>query len=90
MERDFREPYYAPDLKRALKRQNPMLSEYVLDEAFRKITHIYEGTLEQRNEQFMDYLQSGVEVKYNEEGREKTALVKLVNFDDAKLNDFKV
>ncbi len=38
----------------------------------------------------MDFLQSGVEVKYNEEGREKTALVKLVNFDDAKLNDFKV
>jgi len=90
VERDFREPYYAPDLKRALKRQNPMLSEYVLDEAFRKITHIYEGTLEQRNEQLMDYLQSGVEVKYTEEGREKTALVKLVNFDDAKLNDFKV
>ena len=34
VERDFREPYYAPDLQRALKRQNPMLSEYVLDEAF--------------------------------------------------------
>lgn len=62
----------------------------MLDEAFRKITHIYEGTLEQHNEQFMDYLQSGVEVKYNEEGRKKTALVKLVNFDYAKLNDFKV
>lgn len=90
VERDFREPYYAPDLQRALKRQNPMLSEYVLDEAFRKVTHIYEGTLEQRNEQFMDYLQSGVEVKYTEEGREKTALLKLIDFDNPLQNDFKV
>ena len=90
VERDFREPYYAPDLERALRRQNPMLSEYVLDEAFRKITHIYEGTLEQRNEQLMDYLQSGVEVKYTEDGREKTALVRLINFDDALQNDFKI
>lgn len=90
VERDYREPYYAPDLQRALKRQNPMLSEYVLDEAFRKVTHIYEGTLEQRNEQFMDYLQSGVEVKYTEEGREKTALVKLIDFDNPLQNEFKV
>ena len=90
VERDFREPYYAPDLQRALRHQNPMLSEYVLDEAFRKITHIFEGTLEQRNEQLMDYLQSGVEVKYAEEGREKTALVKLIDFDNPLNNDFKV
>ena len=90
VERDFREPYYAPDLQRALRRQNPMLSQDVIDEAFRKITHVNEGTLEQRNEQLMDYLQSGVEVKYAEEGREKTALVKLIDFDNPQNNDFKV
>ena len=90
VERDFREPYYAQDLQRALRRQNPMLSQDVLDETFRKITHVNEGTMEQRNEQLMDYMQSGVEVKYAEEGRQKTVLVKLINFTDPLQNDFKV
>ena len=90
VERDYREPYYAQDLRKALRRQNPMGSEDVLDEAFRKITNVNEGTLEQRNEQLMDYVQSGVEVKYAEEGRQKTALVKLVNFAEPMQNDFKV
>ena len=69
VERDFREPYYAPDLQKALRKQNPKMSQGVLNEAFRLITHVNEGTLEQRNEQLMDYLQSGVEVKYAEDGR---------------------
>ena len=90
VERDYRDPFYAEDLHRALRQQNPMLSDEVLDEAFRKVTHVNEGTLEQRNEQLMDYVQCGVEVKYAEEGRSKTALVRLVNFEEPLLNDFKV
>ena len=90
VERDFREPYNALDLQKSLRRQNPLLSQDVLDEAFRKITHVNEGTLEQRNEQLMDYLQSGVEVKYAEEGKAKTALVKLIDFAEPLHNDFKV
>ena len=90
VERDFREPYNALDLQKSLRRQNPLLSQDVLDEAFRKITHVNEGTLEQRNEQLMDYLQSGVEVKYAEEGKAKTALVRLIDFAEPLHNDFKV
>ena len=90
VERDFREPYYALDLQKALRKQNTKMSQGVLDEAFRLITHVNEGTLEQRNEQLMDYLQSGVEVKYAEDGRNKTALVKLIDFADPLHNDFKV
>ena len=65
VERDYRLPYHASDLREALQRLNPMLSAEVLNEAFRLVTNINEGTLEQRNEQLMDYLQSGVEVKYS-------------------------
>ena len=90
VERDYRDPFYAEDLKRGLRRMNPMMSEDVLEEAFRLVTHVNEGTLEQRNEQLMDYIQSGVEVKYSEDGRSKTALVKLVNFAEPHQNDFKV
>ena len=67
MERDYRNPYYEEELRDALRRQNPMLSEEVLQEAFRLVTHVNEGTLEQRNEQLMDYVQNGVEVKYSED-----------------------
>ena len=90
VERDFRNPYYEADLKQALHKLNPQLSEGVLQEAFRLITHVNEGTLEQRNEQLMDYLQNGVEVKYSEDGRSKTALVKLADFDHPQKNEFKV
>ena len=90
VERDYRNPYYEEELRDALRRQNPMLSEEVLQEAFRLVTHVNEGTLEQRNEQLMDYVQNGVEVKYSEDGRPKTALVKLVNYESPLQNQFKV
>ena len=90
VERDYRLPYHASDLKEALQRLNPMLSAEVLNEAFRLVTNINEGTLEQRNEQLMDYLQSGVEVKYSEDGRSKTALVKLIDFENPQRNSFVV
>ena len=90
VERDYRLPYHASDLKEALQRLNPMLSAEVLNEAFRLVTNINEGTLEQRNEQLMDYLQSGVEVKYSEDGRSKTALVRLIDFENPQRNSFVV
>ena len=79
VERDFREPYYAQDVRKALRKLNPTMSQEVLDEAYRKITHVNEGILEQRNEQMMDYLQNGVEVKYVANGRNQTALVRLID-----------
>ena len=90
VERDYRNPYYEEDLREALRRQNPMLSDEVLNEAFRLVTHVNEGILEQRNETLMDYLQNGVEVKYAVDGRSKTALVKLINYDSPLQNQFKV
>ena len=90
VERDYRNPYYEGDLCEALRRQNPMLSDEVLQEAFRLITHVNEGILEQRNETLMDYLQNGVEVKYAEGGRSKTALVNLINYESPLQNHFKV
>ena len=90
VERDYRVPYHAEDLRQGLRRLNPTVSEDVLQEAFRKVTTINEGLLEQRNEQLTDYLQSGVEVKYAEDGRQRTALVKLIDFDTAEKNSFVV
>ena len=66
------------------------MSDEVIDEAYRLVTHINEGTLEQRNEQMMDYLQNGVEVKYVDNGRDQTALVRLIDFEHPTQNLFKV
>ena len=90
VERDYRKPYYEDDLREGIRRLNPELSPDIIEEAFRKVTNVNEGILEQRNEQFMEYLQNGVEVGYSEKGREKTALVKLMDFEDTGRNQFKV
>lgn len=90
VERDYREPFLAEDLRKGLRRLNPMVSNTVLEDALRLITNVNEGTLEQRNEQLMDYLQSGVEVKYAVDGRSRTELVKLIDFEEPLKNDFKV
>ena len=90
VERDFRQPCYVAELEAALRRLNPDVDESVLSDAKRLVTSIKEGTLEQRNEMMMEYLQNGVEVKYVENGRNRTALVKLMDFSSVAQNRFKV
>lgn len=53
VERDYREPFLAEDLRKGLRRLNPMVSNTVLEDALRLITNVNEGTLEQRNEQLL-------------------------------------
>ena len=99
MERDYREPVNKEELRRCLDRLNQIepigalsKKEYleVIDEAVRIVTSINEGTLEQRNELFMDYLQNGVPVTFQFEGRPRTELVKLIKQDWWEQNDLKV
>lgn len=100
MERDFREPVDKKELHNELAWINgwedyannlPVdVYEQIIGEAVRKVTSINEGTLEQRNEQFMDYLQNGVEVKYQYEGKQRTEIVKLIDFNNPSRSKFKV
>ena len=90
VERDIREPWYGADLQQSLRKLNPNMSDEVLTEAYRIVTHVNEGTLEQRNEQMTDYLQNGVEVKFVADGRNQTALVRLIDFEHPAQNLFKV
>ena len=79
MERDYREPVDKEELQNCLQRVNATtlgmrmpeeVYEQVISEAVRLVTSIKEGLLEQRNEAFMDYLQNGVEVPYQQEGKQ--------------------
>lgn len=100
MKRDYREPVDKKELHNELAWINGWedyannlpsdVYDQIIGEAVRKVTSINEGTLEQRNEQFMDYLQNGVEVKYQYEGRECTEIVKLIDFKNPTRSRFKV
>lgn len=87
---DFTSPILEGTLSDSLARINPDLPFSALNEAISAITNFDAGSLIQKNIKFMDYLQNGVTVKYFDEGKEKSTIVKLVDFNDADNNTFQV
>ena len=90
VDRDYHSPLYEDVLLPALQRINPGLPYDALNEAVYKLKNFESGTLIQKNIVFMDYLQSGVPVKFYEKGEERSALVRLVDFQNPANNDFTV
>ena len=64
VERDYRVPFYEAQLAHSLMLVNPTKPAAAIEEAIRKVRDIDSGTLVQKNEKFMNYLQNGVEVSY--------------------------
>ena len=77
-------------LSAAIRRINPKLPQQAIQEAILKLNDIDAGSLEQRNERFNDYLQSGVEVHFFDGKEERDDIVYLLDFDDPNNNDFHV
>ncbi len=77
-------------LRDSLKTINPGLPRQAVDEAIRKISLNEGGTLEQRNEAFTDFVQSGVEVRFFANGEERNDIVRLVDYDKPENNKFQV
>lgn len=87
---DYRDVFLPDVLPDALARINKGLPSAAIDEAILKISNVEGGTLEQRNETFNDYLQSGVEVRYFDGEQDRDEIVRLLDFDDPDNNDFHV
>lgn len=87
---DNRDVFLPDVLPDALARINKELPSAAIDEAILKILNVEGGTLEQRNETFNDYLQSGVEVRYFDGEQDRDEIVRLLDFDDPGNNDFHV
>ena len=87
---DYRDVFLPDVLPDALARINKGLPSAAIDEAILKISNVEGGTLEQRNETFNDYLQSGVEVRYFDGEQDRDEIVLLLDFDDPGNNDFHV
>ena len=87
---DYRDVFLPDVLPDALTRINKGLPSAAIDEVILKISNVEGGTLEQRNETFNDYLQSGVEVRYFDGEQDRDEIVRLLDFDDPGNNDFHV
>ena len=88
MERDFHSPLYDSILEKHIKRINKNLPDNAIQDALYKIKNFENGTLVQKNEVFMDYLQNGVPVRYFEDGEEKSSIAYIVDFKDPENNSF--
>lgn len=90
VERDYREPFYRADLLVSMRRLNPSLPADAMEQGIKQITNICIGTLEQNNEQFTLWMQNGLEVGYLQDGEERTALMRLIDYERPERNLFKV
>ena len=87
---EYRDVFLPDVLPEAPHRINKGLPSAAIEEAMLKIQNVEGGTLEQRNETFNDYLQSGVEVHFFDGKEERDDIVKLLDFDNPENNDFHV
>lgn len=88
IERDFYSPFYEEILEESLHNINRGLSYVALQEAINKQKNIENGSLEQKNIVFMDYLQNGITVNYYDKGEEKSDIVYLVDYKNVDNNSF--
>ncbi|MDR0954248.1 MAG: type I restriction endonuclease subunit R [Rikenellaceae bacterium] len=86
--RDYRSPLMTERLMAALERVNPALPGEAITEALHKLTNFEGGTPVQKNAHFIDWLQNGIEVNFHHGGEQKSALVRLVDYDRPERNDF--
>lgn len=90
VERDYTEPLCLDMLAEALVRLNPTLPQQAIDEAMARIRNHESGTLEQKNARFTDMLQNGITVSYFDGSEQRSALVRLIDYDLPMHNRFTV
>lgn len=86
--RDYRVPLNEPQMRFALTLVNPTKPNVAIDEAIRKVMSIDTGDLVQKNEKFMDYLQNGVEVTYENDGEMVHDIIYLIDYFNTSRNKF--
>ena len=90
IDRDFSCPLYDDELSLAIRRLNPHMPEDGIVDALFKLNNFENAELVQKNSVFMDYIQHGIEVRYHENGEERSGLVYLVDYKNPDNNSFVV
>lgn len=89
VERDYKNPLFMSDLDN-LYDINDSLDNEAIDKAIEIIQDFGIGSLEDKNDKFISYLQNGVSVNYWKNGEELSTLIKLVDFKNLENNLFTV
>lgn len=85
---DIKNPILTKELEDSIMRINPEINLEVLEIAVRKVSQIDAGILDQRNQEFFEYLQNGIEVSYREDNQTKTTRVSLIDYEKIDNNSF--
>lgn len=88
IERDFYSPLYEDILIESLYRLNRGVPDDAIQEALYKLKNFENGELVQKNAIFMDYLQSGIPVRYFVDGEERSSIIYLVDYKNPDNNSF--
>ncbi len=88
IERDFHSPIYEEILEDSLRRLNRELPSDAIADALFKLKNFENGTLVQRNEVFMDYLQNGIPVRFFVDGEERSSIAYVVDYKNPDNNSF--
>lgn len=88
IERDFHSPIYEEILEDSLRRLNRELPSDAIADALFKLKNFENGTLVQKNEVFMDYLQNGIPVRFFVDGEERSSIAYVVDYKNPDNNSF--
>ncbi len=86
--RDYTDPIFEDYLEPSLKRINPSMPSEAIAEAIFHLKNFEAGSLVQKNEVFMDYLQNGITVNYFSGGKQHSGIVYLVDYQNVDTNSF--
>ena len=88
VDRNYEDPIYNDVFLQKLRDLNIKLPDEAIVEAIRKVKLFENGSIAQKNETFMDYLQNGVQVSYSVKGEERSSIVHLIDYKNIDNNSF--
>lgn len=88
VDRNYEDPIYNDVFVQKLRELNIKLPNEAIVEAIRKVKLFENGSITQKNETFMDYLQNGVQVSYSVKGEGRSSIVYLIDYKNVDNNSF--
>ena len=88
IDRDWHSPLYDSVLEDSIRRINPNATPSAINEALQKLRNFANAELKKKNALFMDYLQSGIEISYSENGETKSDIIYIVDYNNVNNNSF--
>ena len=88
IERDEHNPLYMDELVDNIARINPDVPSEAIGKAINIIQNFEAGSLEQKNDTFLNYLQNGVKTEYVQDNESISVIVKLIDFESPLNNQF--